>query len=74
MRRATKGGFYGELCPHSSLGGCTPGDVYRGTLGEAGVRQPENMRAGNATATMCAGTTRDIDTVASGGTKIQDNA
>ena len=27
--------FYGELRPHSSLGGHTPGDVYRGALGEA---------------------------------------
>ena len=28
-------GFYGELRPHSALGGRTPGDVYRGALGEA---------------------------------------
>ena len=28
-------GFYGELRPHSSLGGRTPGDVYRGARGEA---------------------------------------
>ena len=28
-------GFYGEVRPHSSLGGRTPGDVYRGGLGEA---------------------------------------
>jgi len=28
-------GFYNELRPHSSLDGRTPGDVYRGTLGEA---------------------------------------
>ena len=26
--------FYGESRPHSSLGGRTPGEVYRGTLGE----------------------------------------
>ena len=28
-------GFYGESRPHSSLGGRTPGDVYRAGLGEA---------------------------------------
>ena len=28
-------GFYNELRPHSSLDGRTPGEVYRGALGEA---------------------------------------
>ena len=27
--------FYNELRPHSALGGRTPGEVYRGALGEA---------------------------------------
>ena len=28
-------GFYNDARPHSSLDGRTPGDVYRGALGEA---------------------------------------
>ena len=36
--------FYNELRPHSALGGRTPGEVYRGALGEARERAGDHAR------------------------------